>query len=162
MLLRLLELGADPCARYRPFLYFVKGRHSESSLRMCRDKLKRVPYALAKDKEARNVFRKFRGQHPDRYYTPFFHSHLFVFLACTMLDYFWYLAPILLLTFSFNIVSLYSTLIVAEAFFCITKIHRPNTVAMKTPNPKCRLYWCLIKFIDRRYSLSCWYFRPLL
>ncbi len=29
---------------------------------------------------------------------------------------------------------------------------------IKTQNPKCRLYW----FIDRRYSHSCWYFRPLL
>ncbi len=27
---------------------------------------------------------------------------------------------------------------------------------------KCRLYWCLIEFIDWRYSQSCWYFRPLL
>ncbi len=26
---------------------------------------------------------------------------------------------------------------------------------------KCRLYWCLIEFIDRRYRQSCWYFRPL-
>ncbi len=26
--------------------------------------------------------------------------------------------------------------------------------------PKCRLYWCLIEFIDLRYSQSCWYFRP--
>ncbi len=34
--------------------------------------------------------------------------------------------------------------------------------SIKTPNPKCRLYWCLIEFIDRRYSQSCWYFRPLL
>ncbi len=25
---------------------------------------------------------------------------------------------------------------------------------------KCRLYWCLIEFIDWRYSQSCWYFRP--
>ncbi len=33
---------------------------------------------------------------------------------------------------------------------------------IKTPNPKCRLYWCLIEFIDWRYSLSCWFFRPLL
>jgi hypothetical protein len=32
---------------------------------------------------------------------------------------------------------------------------------MKTPNPKCRLYWCLIEFIDWRFSQSCWYFRPL-
>ncbi len=31
----------------------------------------------------------------------------------------------------------------------------------KTPNRR-RLYWCLIKFIDRRHSQSCWYFRPLL
>ncbi len=33
---------------------------------------------------------------------------------------------------------------------------------IKTQNPKCRLYWCLINFIDWRYSQSCWYFRPLL
>ncbi len=26
----------------------------------------------------------------------------------------------------------------------------------KTQNPKCRLYWCLIEFIDWRYSQSCW------
>jgi hypothetical protein len=32
-----------------------------------RDKLKRVPYTLAKDRDTRNVFRKFSGQHPDRY-----------------------------------------------------------------------------------------------
>ncbi len=32
----------------------------------------------------------------------------------------------------------------------------------QTPNPKCRLYWCLIEFIDGRYCQSCWYFRPLL
>jgi len=25
---------------------------------------------------------------------------------------------------------------------------------IKTPNPKCRLYWCLIEFIDWRYSQS--------
>ncbi len=31
----------------------------------------------------------------------------------------------------------------------------------KTPNPKCRLYCCLIEFIDQRYSQSCWYFRPV-
>ncbi len=31
---------------------------------------------------------------------------------------------------------------------------------IKTPNPKCRLYWCLTEFIDWRYSQSCWYFRP--
>ncbi len=33
---------------------------------------------------------------------------------------------------------------------------------IKTQHPKCRLYWCLMKFIDWRYSQSCWYFRPLL
>ncbi len=33
---------------------------------------------------------------------------------------------------------------------------------IKTPSPICRLYWCLIEFIDWRYSQSCWYFRPLL
>jgi hypothetical protein len=33
---------------------------------------------------------------------------------------------------------------------------------VKTPNPKCRLYWCLIEFIDWRYNQSYWYFRPLL
>jgi hypothetical protein len=27
----------------------------------------------------------------------------------------------------------------------------------KTPNPKWRLYWCLIEFIDWRYSQSYWY-----
>ncbi len=38
--------------------------------------------------------------------------------------------------------------------------HGPNIY--KTSNPLCRLYWCLINFIDWRYSQSCWYFRPLL
>ncbi len=33
---------------------------------------------------------------------------------------------------------------------------------IQAQNSKCRLYWCLIKFIDWRYSQSCWYFRPLL
>jgi hypothetical protein len=37
-----------------------------------------------------------------------------------------------------------------------------DQITMKTPNPKCRFYWCLIDFIDWRYSQSCWYFRPLL
>ncbi len=39
--------------------------------------------------------------------------------------------------------------------------HRQNNYKIKTPNPKCRLYWCLIEFIDWRYSPSCYYFRPL-
>jgi hypothetical protein len=52
--------------------------------------------------------------------------------------------------------------------------HSPNTkhtnlidnildeIIMKATNPKCRLYWCSIEFIDWRYSQSCWYFRPAL
>ncbi len=41
----------------------------------------------------------------------------------------------------------------------------PNTmdqIYINTPNPKCRLYWWLIEFIDWRYIQSCWSFRPLL
>jgi hypothetical protein len=37
-----------------------------------------------------------------------------------------------------------------------------DQITIKTPNPKCRLYWCLIEFMDWRYSQSCWYFRPAL
>ena len=37
-----------------------------------------------------------------------------------------------------------------------------DKITKKTPNLKCRLYWCLIEYIDWRYSQSCWYFRPLL
>ncbi len=37
-----------------------------------------------------------------------------------------------------------------------------DQVTIKTSNPKCRLYWCLIGFKDWEYSKSCWYFRPLL
>jgi hypothetical protein len=37
-----------------------------------------------------------------------------------------------------------------------------DQIPIKTPNPKFRLYWCLIEFIDWRDSQSCWYFRPLL
>jgi hypothetical protein len=33
---------------------------------------------------------------------------------------------------------------------------------LRDKNPKCRLYLCLIEFIDWRYSQSCWYFWPLL
>ncbi len=35
-----------------------------------------------------------------------------------------------------------------------------DQITIKTPNPKCRLYRCLIEFIDWRYSRSCWYFDP--
>ncbi len=37
-----------------------------------------------------------------------------------------------------------------------------DQISMKTPNPKCHLYWFLMEFIDMRYSQSCCYFRPLL
>ncbi len=37
-----------------------------------------------------------------------------------------------------------------------------DQITIKAQNPKCRLYRCLIEFIDWRYSQSCWYFRPLL
>jgi hypothetical protein len=40
-----------------------------------------------------------------------------------------------------------------------------DQISIKTPNPKCRLHWCLVEFIDWRwysYSQSCWYFRPFL
>ncbi len=30
----------------------------------------------------------------------------------------------------------------------------------KDTKSNCRLIWCLIEFIDWRYSQSCWYFRP--
>jgi hypothetical protein len=40
------------------------------------------------------------------------------------------------------------------------KTQTMDQITIKTPNPKCRLYWCLIEFIDWRYR--CWYFRPLL
>jgi hypothetical protein len=32
----------------------------------------------------------------------------------------------------------------------------------KDTNPKCRLYWYFVEFIDWRYSQSCWYFRSAL
>ncbi len=37
-----------------------------------------------------------------------------------------------------------------------------DQITIKTSNPKCLLYCCLIEFIDWRYSQSCWYFRPVL
>ncbi len=55
-----------------------------------------------------------------------------------------------------------------QNFFLLSKFHGVgvdhglNNYCIKTPNPKCHHYWCLIKFIDWRYSQSCWYFRPAL
>ncbi len=37
-----------------------------------------------------------------------------------------------------------------------------DQITIKTPNPKCRLFWRLIEFIEWRCSQSYWYFRPLL
>ncbi len=34
-----------------------------------------------------------------------------------------------------------------------------NTLINYKDTTKCRIYWCLIEFIDWRYSHSCWYFR---
>ncbi len=42
------------------------------------------------------------------------------------------------------------------------KRYRHGLNNYKDTKPKCRLYWCLIEFIDWRYSQSCWYFRPAL
>ncbi len=35
---------------------------------------------------------------------------------------------------------------------CTLRVVPVEQISMKTPNPKCRLYWCLIEFIDWRYS----------
>jgi hypothetical protein len=39
------------------------------------------------------------------------------------------------------------------------KVRGMDEGTIKTQNPKCRLYWCLIEFVDWRHSQSCWYFR---
>ncbi len=46
--------------------------------------------------------------------------------------------------------------------YIIPSVRGMDQIYLKTPNPKCRLYWCFIEFIDRRYSQSCWYFRRAL
>ena len=47
--------------------------------------------------------------------------------------------------------------------FMVVQLHGSiDQITIKTPNPKCRLYCCLIEFIDWRNSQSCWYCRPLL
>ncbi len=38
--------------------------------------------------------------------------------------------------------------------------HAHGLINYKDTKTKCRLYWCLVKLIDWRYSQSCWYFRP--
>ncbi len=49
-----------------------------------------------------------------------------------------------------------------EKAYGSTRVPGVDQITIKTPNHKCRLYWCLIEFIDWKYSRSCWYFRPLL
>ncbi len=34
------------------------------------------------------------------------------------------------------------------------RVQGPNNYGIKTPDPKCRLYWCFIESIDWRYSQS--------
>ncbi len=46
--------------------------------------------------------------------------------------------------------------------FKISKVPLMDEGTIKTQNPKCRLHWCSIEFIDWRYSQSYWYFGPLL
>jgi hypothetical protein len=37
--------------------------------------------------------------------------------------------------------------------------HKDNgLIKYKDTKTKCRLYWCLIEFLDCRYSQPCWYF----
>ncbi len=49
-----------------------------------------------------------------------------------------------------------------SASFITLRSQPMDQITIKTPNPPCRLYWCLTEFIDWLYSQSCWYFRPLL
>ncbi len=59
--------------------------------------------------------------------------------------------------------SLPKILYIARHFHTYVRYSRVmDQISIKTPNPKCRLDWCLIEFIDWRYRQSCWYFRPLL
>ncbi len=37
----------------------------------------------------------------------------------------------------------------------VAKASPMDQISIKTPNPKCRLYCCLIESIDWRYSQSC-------
>jgi hypothetical protein len=37
-----------------------------------------------------------------------------------------------------------------------------DQITIKITYPKCRIYWRLIEFVDRRYRQSRWYFRPAL
>ncbi len=50
-----------------------------------------------------------------------------------------------------------------SAISCLSQwLKSMDQISIKTPKPKCCLYWCLIEFTDWRYSRSCLYFRPLL
>ncbi len=43
---------------------------------------------------------------------------------------------------------------------CLGTVVIMDQITIKTPNPKCRLYWCIIEFIDWRDSQSCCIFYP--
>jgi hypothetical protein len=49
-----------------------------------------------------------------------------------------------------------------DAAKLVARGHTMDQISTKTPVSKCRLYWCLIEFIDWRYSQPYSYFRPLL
>jgi hypothetical protein len=46
------------------------------------------------------------------------------------------------------------------AFYHEKTIYSMDQISIKIPNPKCRLYWCLIELIDWRYSQSCGILNP--
>ncbi len=47
-------------------------------------------------------------------------------------------------------------------FYLVTPLYtqRHGLAKYKDTKTKCRLYWCLIEFIDWRNGQLCWYFRP--
>ncbi len=72
------------------------------------------------------------------------------------------LPPPLLSTVGSNVECQRNRLFSPDMVICISRVVHMDEGTIKTENPKCRLYWCLIEFIDWRYSQSWWYFRPLL
>ncbi len=67
-----------------------------------------------------------------------------------------------LVTYIYNTCWVFVCLILKSRKSMTLCINDMDQITIRTPNPKCRLYWCLIEFIDWRYSQSFWYFRPLL
>jgi hypothetical protein len=54
-----------------------------------------------------------------------------------------------------NTMAIYNTVpnstLAADPIPAFTIAASMDQINIKTPNPKCRLYWCLIEFIDWRY-----------